>query len=237
MLDPPTGGAREATGAKGQTLVQEPTPAQRTLIRRTAEARATIPDFECSVDVEMTAPLARCEQARCTLDGALMAACAGALRAVPRANAAYRDGRYELYSRVNVGLVVARGDSYVIPTVFDADQKTPAQLSAEIERLTAAALARELAPPAFSGATFTLWNAGGAGVGRAAAIINPPQAAALAAGAVREAPVIDAGEVRAGRLMALTLVCDHRIVYGALAGQFLAAVRAALATGAPEPTS
>jgi pyruvate dehydrogenase E2 component (dihydrolipoamide acetyltransferase) len=235
MLDPPTGVARDAAGAKGQTLVQEPSPAQRTIARRTAEARATIPDFECSVEVEMTAALAQCQRANCSLDGALMAACAAALRAVPRVNAAYRDGRYELYSRVNVGWVVARGEAYVIPTVFDADEKTPAQLTAEIERLTGAALARDLAPPAFSGATFTLWNAGEAGLGRATAIINPPQAGALAAGAVRPGPVIEGGEVRAGQLMELTLACDHRIVYGALAGQFLAAVRAALASEAPEP--
>ena len=235
MLDPPTEPARETTGAKGHTLVEDPTPAQRALARRTAEARATIPDFECSVDAELTAALASWERAGCSLDAALVAACSAGLRAVPRANAAYRDGRYELYSRVNVGFVVAREDSYVIPTVFDADEKTTQELSAEIERLTEAALARKLAPPAFSGATFTLWNAGRAGFDRATAIISPPHAAALAAGAVREAPVIDGGELRAGQVMTLTLACDHRILYGARAGQFLAVVRAALTTGASQP--
>lgn len=235
MLDPPTQPARETTGAKGQIVVEDPTPAQRALARRTAEARATIPDFECSVDADVTAALARWQRPGCSLDGALMAACATGLRAVPRANAAYRDGRYELYSRVNVGFVVALEDSYVIPTIFDADQKTPEELSAEIERLTEAALARKLAPPAFSGATFTLWNAGGVGLARATAIINPPQAAALAVGVVREAPVIDGGELRAGQVMTLTLACDHRILYGARAGQFLGVVRAALTTGASQP--
>lgn len=219
---------REATGAKGEVAVQEPTSAQRSLARRTAEARATIPDLECSREVDVSSVADRGEPGGCSLDGLLVAACASALRAVPRVNAAYRDGRYELYSRVNVGVVVARDDAYVIPTVFDADEKSPAELSAEIDRLTRAALARELASPAFSGATFTLWNAGGSGLTRSGIIINPPQAAGLAAGAARPAPVVRDGELKAGTLMTLTLACDHRIVYGDLAGRFLSAVAHAL---------
>jgi pyruvate dehydrogenase E2 component (dihydrolipoamide acetyltransferase) len=236
MLDPSNRAAKPAVGAKGETVVQEPSAAQRTVARRTAEARATIPDLECSLDVDVTATLQRCEQTGCSLDGMLVAACAAALRTVPRANAAYRDGHFELYSRVNIGVVVAHADTYMIPTVFDADQRSAAQLSAELERIVAGALARELSPPAFSGATFTLWNAGLVGLTRSGVIINPPQACALAAGAVREVPLVRGGEVRAGRAMTLTLACDHRIVYGALAGQFLTAVAAVLATGPPPPS-
>jgi pyruvate dehydrogenase E2 component (dihydrolipoamide acetyltransferase) len=157
-----------------------------------------------------------------------MAACARALREVPQANGAYRDGRFESYSRINIGFVLAVGESYLIPTVFDADTRSPAELSQELERLAQGAHARTLLAPAFSGATFTLWNAGALGLTRSGIIINPPQAGALACGEVREAPVVRNGQIIPGRLMAATLACDHRVLYGAVAAEFLAAFARAL---------
>ena len=218
-------------GAKGETTVREPTPAQRTVARRTAEARATIPDLECSVEIEVSAALERARGAQTSWDAALVAACARALRAVPVANGAYRDGRFEAYSRVNLGFVVAHEDTYVIPTVFDADERAPRELSGELERLTDDARARRLLAPAFSGATFTLWNAGALGLARSGIVINPPQAGALACGAVRETAVVRDGQLAAGRTMTATLACDHRVVYGAAAGAFLAAFERALTEG------
>ncbi|HZU40095.1 MAG TPA: 2-oxo acid dehydrogenase subunit E2 [Solirubrobacteraceae bacterium] len=214
--------------AKGDVEIDEPNPAQRTVARRTAEARATIPDLELSLDVPMGVAVHRQAGERVSLDALLVAAVAAALRAVPRANGAYRDARFEAYSRVNVGFVIARDEAYLIPTVFDADEKSPAELTAEIAQLTEDALARRLAPPAFSGATFTLWNAGALGLSRAGIVINPPQAAALAAGAVRELPAVRAGELVSEPVATLTLACDHRILYGGQAAAFLAAVSDAL---------
>ena len=211
-------------GAKGEITVHEPTPAQRTVARRTAEARATIPDIELSLDIEVS-------ERDGSWDARLVSACARALRAVPRANGAYRDGHFETYSRVNVGFVVAHGDAYLIPTVFDADQLSVAQLTDELDRLTQGARERTLLAPAFSGATFTLFNAGALGVARSGIVINPPQAGALACGAVRDVPVLRGGEVVAGRVMTATLACDHRVLYGAAAAEFLAAFTRAL-TGA-----
>jgi pyruvate dehydrogenase E2 component (dihydrolipoamide acetyltransferase) len=215
-------------GVKGRTDVQELSAAERTVARRTAEARATIPDLELSLEVDMEPALARCAREACTVDGLLLAACARALREVPRANGAYRDGRVETYSRVNLGFVVAGPDGYLIPTVFDADEKTPATLSAEVAEVARGARERTLASPAFSGATFTVWNAGALGLDRAGVIINPPQAGALAAGAVREIPVIRDGQLRPGHTMTLTLACDHRILYGAQAAAFLTAAKRTL---------
>jgi pyruvate dehydrogenase E2 component (dihydrolipoamide acetyltransferase) len=217
-------------GGKGQAAIHEPSASERAVARRTAEARATVPDLELGLEVAMDAAAERCQREDCSLDGLLVSACAAALRAVPRANGAYRDGRFEFYSRVNVGFVVAHEDTYVIPTVFDADRKSPAELSAEIARLVADAAARILPPPAFSGATFTIWNAGALGLTRAGAIINPPQAGALAAGALREVPVVQDGRVRAGQLISLTLACDHRILYGAHAAALLTTVKQVLET-------
>ncbi len=225
MADPaPT----EVRSAKGETDTREPTPAQRTVARRTAEARATIPDLELSVEVAMEAALHQADAEGCSLDALLLAACAQGLLAVPEANGAYRDGRFEAYSRINLGYVVAAEGLYAIPTVFDADTKSPAELDEELQRLRQGARERTLAPPAFSGATFTVWNAGLLGLDRAGIVINPPQAGALAAGTVRHVPVLRDGAVVPGQVMTLTLAGDHRVLYGASAARLLDVVRAKL---------
>jgi pyruvate dehydrogenase E2 component (dihydrolipoyllysine-residue acetyltransferase) len=215
-------------GAKGQTEVEEPSAAQRLVARRVAEARATVPDVELSADVEMSACARLTQEAGWSLESVLIRACALALREVPRANGAYRDGRFELYSRVNLGLVVATADAYVIPVVFDADQKSLSSLAEEVAELTIGAARGQLSASAFSGATFTVWNLGAYGVQSASLVTNPPQAGALASGAVREAPVVRDGTIAPGLLMSITLACDHRILYGAEAAGFLAAVKSKL---------
>jgi pyruvate dehydrogenase E2 component (dihydrolipoamide acetyltransferase) len=173
--------------------IVDPTPEERTIARRAAESRATIPTVELSVDIS---------SGRRLPSGRLVAACAAALAKHPRANGAYRDGRFELYSRINVGVVMTDGDHYRVPTIFDASAKTPDELSEEMERLSHAGA--RLPSTAFSGATFTVWNAGPVGLAAASIPVVPPQAAALAAGT-----------------RSLTLACDHRILYGAEAAAFL----------------
>jgi pyruvate dehydrogenase E2 component (dihydrolipoamide acetyltransferase) len=219
-----------APGAKGETRIEEPTAAERAIARRAAEARATVPDLELRADVDMEAALALSDSQGHSMTSILVHACARALRAVPRANGAYRDGRFELYSRVNVGIVVADEHAYLIPTLFDADQKSLGELSEEIERVSAAARAGELEPPAYSGATFTLSDVGALGVAASSIVVNSPQAAALAAGAIREAPVVRDGAIQPGQLMTITLACDHRILYGAQAARLLTEITAALSS-------
>jgi pyruvate dehydrogenase E2 component (dihydrolipoamide acetyltransferase) len=208
----------EATGVKGETRIEEPTRAQRTVARRSAEARATVPDLELDVEVDVSALHGE-------ITPALVRACALALREVPRANAAYRDGRFELYSRVNVAVALDAGEGYVNATVHDADRKSLAELRAELEAMAARAAAGELTTPELSGATFTLVNLGAQGISRATTVITPPQAAALSAGAARDVPVVRDGAIVPGRMMGLTLACDHRILYGAEAARFLVRVK------------
>ena len=153
-------------------------------------------------------------------------ACALALREFPRANGAYRDGRVELYSRVNVGVAVAAQDALVVPTVFDADLKGLRQISAETRALAARVRDGTITPPELSGGTFTVSNLGMYGISNFQAVINTPQAAILAVGELKAKPVVlDGGEIAARDLMGVTLACDHRILYGADGAQFLARVR------------
>ena len=115
-------------------------------------------------------------------------ACAIALREFPRANGAYRDGKWELYSRVNVGIAVAARDALVVPTIFDADLKGLRQIATESRALAARVREGTITPPELSGGTFTVSNLGMYGISNFHAVINPPQAAILAVGAITETP-------------------------------------------------
>jgi pyruvate dehydrogenase E2 component (dihydrolipoamide acetyltransferase) len=208
--------------------LEEPSPAERTVARRAAEARATVPDLELAVEVEMDRCVALCAERGSSTTAALARACGVSLREHPRANGSYRDGHFELYSRVNVGIVVASEDTYLIPTVFDADRKPLDELSAEIEELADGGRAGRLSSQAFSGATFTLWDAGVHGIDNASIPVVPPQAAALSAGTIRQRPVVRDGELIASASITATLACDHRILYGTRAAQFLTAIKSRL---------
>jgi pyruvate dehydrogenase E2 component (dihydrolipoamide acetyltransferase) len=158
----------------------------------------------------------------------IVKACAVALGEFPRANGAYRDGRFELYSRVNVGIAVAAQDSLVVPTIFDADRKSLGDIAREASALAAKVRSGSVTPPELSGGTFTVSNLGMYGVTEFNAVINPPQAAILAVGAMEPRAVVHEGEIAARHRMTVSLSCDHRILYGADAARFLARVRALL---------
>jgi pyruvate dehydrogenase E2 component (dihydrolipoamide acetyltransferase) len=217
-----------AAGVKGEVRSYEPDRSQRTIARRSAETRATVPDLDLSAEVDMEPSLALASRAGCNVTALLLRACAAALREVPQANGAYRDGRVELYSRINIGVTFATGTTYTVPTVFDCDTKSLDALTSETERLAERAAEGEFAPPELAGATFTLSNPGALGVASTTPLIVPPQAAALAAGAIRQAPVVSAGTIVPGHLMTITLACDHRILYGTQAATFLTLIKSHL---------
>ena len=219
-------------GNRGEMEVQELTRLQRTVSRRMAESKATAPDFALEVEIDMSLcvelrqRLKEVEEHPPSFNDMVVKACANALRAHPRVNAAYRDARFELYSRVNVGVAVAANDALVVPTVFDADKKSLGEISRTIHTLATKVRDGKITPPELSGGTFTVSNLGMYGIDSFTAVINPPQAALLAVGALKKKPVVDdGGRIVARDMMSATLVCDHRILYGADGAQFLARVR------------
>ncbi len=220
--------------AKGETQIQEPNKLQQTIARRMAESKATAPHFYLTIEIDM----GRAVQARAAIKAAskegdvvpsfndmIVKACAIALREFPKANGAYRDGRYELYSRVNVGVAVAAEEALVVPTVFDADRKGLRRIAADTRAVAAKVRDGSVTPPELSGGTFTVSNLGMYGIDEFDAVINMGQAAILAVGAIREVPAVRDGEIVPARLMKATLSCDHRILYGAEGAEFLARVR------------
>jgi pyruvate dehydrogenase E2 component (dihydrolipoamide acetyltransferase) len=231
---PPAGTVTETGTAKGDVTVEELSRTQQLVARRMAESRATVPDFTLTTAIDME----RCVEMRAGLKAAtpegapvpsyndmVVKACALALREFPRANGSYRDGHFELYSRVNVGVAVAAQDALVVPTVFDADAKSLGQIARDARALAERVRANAITPPELSGGTFTVSNLGMFGVTRFTAVINPPQSAILAVGAMEQRPAVVDGAVVPRHQMDVTLACDHRILYGADAARFLARIR------------
>jgi pyruvate dehydrogenase E2 component (dihydrolipoamide acetyltransferase) len=224
---------KSSTGGRGDVTQQDLTRLQRTVARRMAESKATAPDFVMTLEVDMEEAVEFRKQLKAAAGDApapsfndlVIKAAALALRDFPRANGAYRDGAFELYSRVNVGVAVAGQDALVVPTVFDADQKSLGTIAVEARRLAERVRDGKITPPELSSGTFTISNLGMYGIRRFVAVINPPQAAILAVGELSPRPVVRDGEVVVRAVMELTLSCDHRILYGADAAEFLARIR------------
>jgi pyruvate dehydrogenase E2 component (dihydrolipoamide acetyltransferase) len=223
--------------AKGDVTVQDLTRTQQVIARRMAESKATIPEFTLTTEIDMEEAVAlRARLKQLAGEGGVtpsyndivVKACARALREFPRANGTYKDGKFELFSRVNVGFAVAAHDALIVPTVFDADQKTLGEIARETRGLIGKVREGTISPPELSGGTFNVSNLGMYGISNFTAVINPPQSAILAVGAMQPKPVVVDGEVVVRQRMEVTLTCDHRILYGADAAEFLGRIRSYL---------
>ena len=221
----------QAQTGRGDSELVELTRTQQLIARRMAESKATVPDFALDMDIDMEAAVAMRTQLKGvaevvpSFNDMVVKACALALREYPRANGSYKDGRYELHARVNVGVAVAAQDALIVPTVFDADRKSLGEIARATRELAGKVREGTIAPPELSGGTFTVSNLGMYGITSFTAVINPPQAAILAVGAIEQRPVVVDGEIVPRHRMAVTLACDHRILYGADAAEFLARIR------------
>jgi pyruvate dehydrogenase E2 component (dihydrolipoamide acetyltransferase) len=208
------------------------TPSQATVARRMTQVQTTAPAFTLTSDVEMDALLSfrgdstGSDEIRLpSITDFVVRAAALALRAHPDVNAGFVDGVIERYERINVGIAVAGDGTLLVPTIFDADRKTLGQIATESRSLAQRARDGKLRPDEVSGGTFTISNLGMYGVTQFAAMLNPPQAAILAVGSLREQVVLTEGQPAARQLMSATLTCDHRVLYGADGASFLQSVR------------
>ena len=207
---------------------------RRTIARRLAESKSTIPHFYLTVECRMERLLAlRTEinasaSRKISVNDFIVRAVAVALREVPQANVGWTDTAMRQYAQADVAVAVSTDTGLITPIVRAADHKTLSQISAEIADLAARARAGQLRPEEYQGGSFSVSNLGMHGVGAFSAIINPPQAAILAVGASQQKPVVENGELKVGTVMACTLSVDHRAIDGALAAQWLAAFQRAI---------
>ncbi|MGE5542708.1 MAG: dihydrolipoamide acetyltransferase family protein [Bacillota bacterium] len=219
----------------------------RTSAERTSRSFRTAPHFYISMDVDATALLAFRERAleevprgeagqavRPSINDVLVKAVATALAEHRYANASAADDGVIVHQEINIGVAVATDQGLVVPVVHDADKKTLFEIARETRELAGRAREGRLEPQDVSGGTFTVSNLGMFGVDELCAIINPPQAAILGVGAVRELPVVRGGAVVPGMVMRLTLSADHRVLDGASAARFLGGVKETIESLRPD---
>jgi len=207
---------------------------RKVIARRLSEAKATIPHFYASIDVEIDALLKlRAElNAKSAKEGPaafklsvndlVIKAAAATLRRIPKVNASWTDDALVIYDDVDISVAVSIPDGLITPIVRKADLKGLAAISNEMKDLAARAKAGKLKPEEFQGGGFSISNMGMYGVSDFAAIINPPQAGILAVAAGQQRPVVKDGALAIATVMTCTLSVDHRVVDGALAAEWLA---------------
>jgi pyruvate dehydrogenase E2 component (dihydrolipoamide acetyltransferase) len=224
-----------AAPAGPEVEVIEPTRMQATIAKRMAEARATIPDFNVTVEARVDEAVKLRQQLKESVPGAekvtmtdlLMRACALALRKFPEVNTSWVEGRFQRKRSINIGLAVppSQGLGLLVPVVHDVDRKDLVQISIESRQVIERARSGRPGEHDLTGGTFSISNLGMYGVDEFVAIIDPPESAILAVGAIKDVPVVEDGRIVPGKVMRMTLSVDHRVFYGQTAAQFMAEVK------------
>jgi pyruvate dehydrogenase E2 component (dihydrolipoamide acetyltransferase) len=203
------------------------------IARRMAESKRDTPHFYLTTIVDMDEAVRLRAQlktlaasaAGVTYNHMVVKAVADALVAFPEVNARFAGDAIELLDEVNVGIATAVDDGLIVPVLQGADRLTLLEIAAEARALADKAEGGRFSSAELSGATFSVSNLGMFEVDSFSAVINPPQAAILAVGSVKQRPIVRDGALAVGHTMALTLSCDHRVIDGARGGRFLAEVK------------
>jgi pyruvate dehydrogenase E2 component (dihydrolipoamide acetyltransferase) len=204
-----------------------------TIARRMALSKTTAPHFYLTTEIAMERAInmrqslneLAADEAKISFNDMILKAVANALRQFPQMNVSYADGKIRTHQRVHLGMAVAVDDGVITPVIRDCDRKSLGEIAREANELTARARARRLKPEDYTGGTFSVSNLGMFDVEEFAAIINPPEAAILAVGTIRQQPVVVDGELSIGHRMKVTLSGDHRAVDGATGARFLQIVK------------
>jgi pyruvate dehydrogenase E2 component (dihydrolipoamide acetyltransferase) len=203
---------------------------RRTIARRMAESTRTAPHFFLTTTVDAT-ELVRLRKeivesgVKVTFNDLIMKGAALALRKVPEVNVSFDDDSLIRHAHVHIGMAVATERGLIVPVVRDADLKSLSQLGSETRDLAERANAGKLQPPEYSGGTFSVSNLGMLGVEQFNAVINPPEAAILAVGAIAREPAEHEGQIELRDRMKLTLSVDHRALDGATGARYLQALK------------
>jgi len=210
---------------------------RKTIARRLAESLGPVPHFFLTIEIDMDRALearSRINELledrgeRVSVNDLVIRAVASALRQHPAVNASWQGDHIRRYRRVHVGVAVAIEDGLITPVIHDAHAKGVAEIARQVRELAARARERKLKPEEYTGATFSVSNLGMFGIREFTGVINPPEAAILAVGAMEEVPVVMNGQIVVRPRMKVTLSCDHRAVDGATGARFLKTLKAML---------
>jgi len=202
---------------------------------RMTESFKTAPHFSVSIDVEMEnlldltkkmAPeVERRFSSPLSLTAVLIKGVSQALKDHPMMNSRFVDGKIQLVEDININVAVATEEGLVVPVIHEADGMSLGQISSALKELTDKARKGKLSLEDVSGGIFTISNLGMLGVDSFIPIINPPQAAILAVGAMKDRPLVRGGKLTVAPTATLTLVADHRVLDGVLVAKFLKRVK------------
>jgi pyruvate dehydrogenase E2 component (dihydrolipoamide acetyltransferase) len=200
---------------------------RKTIARRLTASMQEAPHFYLTRAVSMEAAATWREKLnalsphKISFNDLIIKAVAMALRKHPYLNAAWMGDHIRLYQEIHIGFAVAVEEGLIVPVLRHADRKGLSEIAAETVLLAQKARERKLAPEEYTGSTFSISNLGMFGIEEFTAVINPPEAAILAVGAIQPTPVVKDGQVVVERRMRVTLSCDHRVVDGATGAAFL----------------
>lgn len=205
---------------------------RRTIARRLHESKSTVPHFyltiECRMDklMGMRSEINAQTQSKLSVNDFIVLAAARTLRDIPAVNVSWMDNALRQFHFVDISIAVSTDSGLITPIVRNVNSKSLTEISQDVRALADRARQGQLRPEEFQGGSFSISNLGMYGIEAFSAIINPPQAAILAVGAVKAQPVVNqSGAVEAGQVMRCTLSVDHRAVDGALAATWLAGFR------------
>ncbi len=218
--------------APGTFEEEKLTPMRKAIGQRLQAAKTFIPHYYVRRSVQVDALVSVRDQLDVTgikvsLNDFIIRACALALRKHPKVNSGYNSVNQTIirYQTIDVCVAVSMEDGLITPVIWHADHKNLGEISSEIRYLAKRAREGKLQPHEYKGGSFTVSNLGMFGVDEFSAVINPPQGAILAVGAVMDQAVIRGGKAVPGKVLNLVLSSDHRVIDGAVAAQFLQTVK------------
>ncbi|WP_049574753.1 dihydrolipoamide acetyltransferase family protein [Nocardiopsis sp. SBT366] len=203
---------------------------RKVIARRLTESKQTVPHFYLRRTIDAEALKAFRGQinqqlsntgVKVSFNDLIVKACATALKLHPEVNTSWINDTLVQHHRVNVGVAVAVDAGLVVPVLHDTDKATLSEISTRTRELAGKARDNKLKPQEMSGGTFSVSNLGMFGIDSFSAVINPPEAAILAVGAMRPEAVVVDGEVAVRNRIALELSVDHRAVDGAVGAAYL----------------
>jgi pyruvate dehydrogenase E2 component (dihydrolipoamide acetyltransferase) len=201
---------------------------RKVIARRLVTSIGPVPHFFLTTEIEMdrAAEMRKGINAldpdlKISINDIIIKVAAAALVQHPAVNASFQEKFIRYYEHADVGVAVAIEDGLITPVVRAADQKSLSQIAGEVRELAERARTRKLKPEEYTGATFSISNLGMFGIDEFTAVINPPEGAILAVGAMTTKPVVRDNEIVIRQMMRVTMSCDHRVIDGATGAKFL----------------